>query len=869
MEKPSFEGISYPWSRKDAQEFHESLHRTVSVPARIEMLYRKCGNGVSPVNFHNPPDLIWKDVLDALVAGKSLRKFCEVVRREKSLKALHPAVDRILNGCDATPYVDYIRQQTGLIELSRISDSKRNDVAIDKLWIPSKVRLAGAGSHPLAEGKKAKRSGKRPPEQMERGLGVTAVEQAVNEHRLLLIRGEAGTGKSLLLKRIAWALVREKRETREKQLKLAFQGLPIWVQISALDKFIENQKAPVMKEDDPLWIPQFFEELAHQQHWTGLDAAFFEEQLQNPEAILLLDGLDEASSSHGRKRIGQLFKKAADAFQCRIIVTTRPEAGVPLPSGSAYAIADLLELDDADIAHFIKYWAASVASADAEKLNDNLKKLGPRSDLRKLARNPQMLTILAILSHGNRLPEHRAAALDQIVTALASARYHSHREAETFLERVSYLALGMILRPSGKYQIELETAAAEIMPPLFSKPAAVAAARTFLEEAQIKSGLLTLRGTGDLVFTHKLFQEFLAARGLTNEEDTLRGAIQVIRERQSPEVIRFLPGKSISGSNRIKGVIKGLIDDASGKDLATQAYTAGIVGSMLRDGFELGESAGGCYAELLERVNRIFDAKEAANIDVKTRLAAAEALAQGGQLPPLPKDDAYWVRIEGTPAFRRGAQKMSKDEPNYDEEAYDWETPAKNPVAIATFELGKYPVTVHEYQCYLADDARNKGAKSPGDWDQQLEHPSRPVVHVLWKDVSAYCEWLTRTGGRVCRLPSEDEWEFAARGEEQRKYPWSNSKPTPHHANFSETGLGHTTPVGLFPAGATREGLLDMAGNIYEWTASDYAKGRRVLRGGAFGSDTGFLRAASRGSNPPDDRYVSIGFRCVREVPVP
>ena len=485
-----------------------------------------------------------------------------------------------------------------------------------------------------------------------------------------------------------------------------------------------------------------------------------------------------------------------------------------------------------------------------------------------------MLTILAILSHGNRLPEHRAAALDQIVTALAASRYHSHLEAETFIERISYLALGMVMRPVGKYQIELETAAAEIMTPLFSGPAPVAAARHFLEEAQIKSGILTLRGSGDLVFSHKLFQEFLAAKGLTNETDTLDGAIQIIKERQSPEVIRFLPGKSISGSNRIKGVVKALIDDALKKDLETQAYTAGIVSSMLRDGFELGESATDCYAELLKRAHRIFDKAEAAKIDVKIRLAAAEALAQGGQLPPLPKDQDYWVRIEGTKAFRRGAQEKIESAAHFDPDAHPDETPPKQPVAIATFELGKYPVTVHEYQCYLADEQRNHGAKEPEgepSWDEQSQHPSRPLVNVSWHDATAYCLWLSVSHGRNCALPTEDQWEFAARGTALRKYPWSNQKPSPEHANYAETGLrGHPTPVGLFPAGATPDGVLDMAGNVWEWTASNWNdKAYKTLRGGAFSNSARNLRAAYRNVDASDGRNDSIGFRCLREVPVP
>lgn len=133
----------------------------------------------------------------------------------RGLASIFPLIDKILDGCDAAPYIEYIRQQTGLIELSRISDNKRNDVPIDKLWIPSEVKLAT----PAASAKQQANP------TLESAQMVVPIDQAVNENRLLLIRGEAGSGKSVLLKRIAWELVREARKTQDEQLKLAFNGL--------------------------------------------------------------------------------------------------------------------------------------------------------------------------------------------------------------------------------------------------------------------------------------------------------------------------------------------------------------------------------------------------------------------------------------------------------------------------------------------------------------------------------------------------------------------------------------------------------------------------------------------------------------------
>jgi formylglycine-generating enzyme required for sulfatase activity len=154
--------------------------------------------------------------------------------------------------------------------------------------------------------------------------------------------------------------------------------------------------------------------------------------------------------------------------------------------------------------------------------------------------------------------------------------------------------------------------------------------------------------------------------------------------------------------------------------------------------------------------------------------------------------------------------------------------------------------------------------KEPRDWEDQLECLNRPVVGVSWYEAAAYCAWAG------CRLPREAEWEFAARGNERREYPWGNEKPDETRANY-DWKVGRATPVGLYPKGATPEGLQDMAGNVWEWVADwyDERKKERVLRGGSFNDYERSLRAASRLRFEPVFRVNSIGFRCVRELNIP
>jgi formylglycine-generating enzyme required for sulfatase activity len=168
----------------------------------------------------------------------------------------------------------------------------------------------------------------------------------------------------------------------------------------------------------------------------------------------------------------------------------------------------------------------------------------------------------------------------------------------------------------------------------------------------------------------------------------------------------------------------------------------------------------------------------------------------------------------------------------------------------------------------------------PRYWDDDTcNDPSQPVVGISWYEALAYCRWLSAQSGKQYRLPTEAEWEKAARGTDGRRYPWGNTWD-PTLCNNSEIGPSKTTPVGEYPKGESPYGVEELVGQIWEWCNSKYAAypysfdereneesdDVRVLRGGSWynSKPAGVCRCGYRLRGLPGGRNLNWGFRCVR-----
>lgn len=238
-------------------------------------------------------------------------------------------------------------------------------------------------------------------------------------------------------------------------------------------------------------------------------------------------------------------------------------------------------------------------------------------------------------------------------------------------------------------------------------------------------------------------------------------------------------------------------------------------------------------------------------------------------------------------------------------------------LTLGAFRIGKWPVTNREFKRFIEAggyEAREHWSEAGWNWLHRSEsderdlpswrqrggraqpllwqdpsfgahRSNRPIVGVTWHEAVAYCHWLTRhlrsigklDGGEVVTLPSEAQWERAARGTDGRQWPWGNEWD-PSRANTMEGEIRTTTPVGIYLDGESPYHALDMAGNIWEWTRSAYkpypyrpddgrenrdSDDNRCLRGGAWFLNADYARSAVRFDFTPGFANFDVGFRCV------
>jgi formylglycine-generating enzyme required for sulfatase activity len=245
-------------------------------------------------------------------------------------------------------------------------------------------------------------------------------------------------------------------------------------------------------------------------------------------------------------------------------------------------------------------------------------------------------------------------------------------------------------------------------------------------------------------------------------------------------------------------------------------------------------------------------------------------------------DGSFWMGSDGSE--RRLAAALSSRAVR-EARWFEAELPRRRRT-LPAFCIDRFLVTQGQYAAFVAATGHRPPGIEKNDYLRQgflIHDYEREVTRYLWRngnppeslenhpvvlvgagDAEAYCWWRHP----AFRLPGEAEWERAARGDHGWIFPWGN-RWDPARLNSATLGPGGPTPVTRYPMGASPYGLFDAVGNVFQWTASTFADGRRVVKGCAWDDEAGLCRPAFRHGRPAESRHILIGFRCAGPIVLP
>jgi formylglycine-generating enzyme required for sulfatase activity len=718
----------------------------------------------------------------------------------------------------------------------------------------------------------------------------------------LVILGDPGAGKTTFLKYLALRLARGDGP----ELGLGGARLPILLPLATYATALAEKDVSLQD-----FLPEYYR-LQNVRYDLG---PLFAAALEAGQAVVLLDGLDEVREPGQRQ---QVVDHVLDFYTWhrgkgnRCVLTSRVVGYREAPlEAEGLTECTLVDFGDEEIEQFARCWCTAleqaalgdteVAKLDAEReCADLLAAVRRNPGVRRLAANPLMLTVLALMKRqGVTLPERRAELYDRYVETLLSTwnrarsldpgRLRELDVADT-VRTLAPLALwmheekpGVGLAPRGDVLRRLtEHYRFKGTPP----DKAEDQARQFLDDVRRHAGLFLERGVDSYGFIHLTFEEYLSAVAIARQgqRDVQTTIEQLCRHLTDPEwrevvllTVGYL-GVVQQWEEVASDVVEGILDHELADD--ERGINVVVAGQAVRDVQPTGVTAD-CRSRV---VGALGPAMADPIVPVQTRIEVGNVLGDLGD-PRFQVQLIAGVEVIEPPLvtvpegpFLMGIPEGKVDElrKKYGGDVDYWrrQTPQRE-VHLPTFEMGAYPVTNAEYQCFVQATAH----QPPSHWSGESYPPGRanhPVVNISWHDAVAYCRWLSEVTGKAYQLPSEAQWEKAARGSDGRGWPWGDEWQE-GFANTWESGIHDTTPVGIYPQGKSWCHCLDMAGNVWEWVHDwfqaypnnrfpdeDYGEKYKVLRGGSWLIIQWYARCTYRLGYYPHLRYNCGGFRMSR-----
>jgi formylglycine-generating enzyme required for sulfatase activity len=843
-----------------------------------------------------------------------------------------PAIAEQLDRRLADPIAEWLSwgaRKYGSVRVVGFQDRYKIRLSLEDVFVSLSVQPRGRGETP-EEARAGDRAGLHAralePRRTTLAEALALADATPNTAGVVLL-GDPGAGKTTLLHHLFTRVA----VGSSAEVGLADGLCPVYIRCSSVTP--EDRRRFGLKE---VLLRQ-----AAQDGYAGAGRRVVDERRP---VLFLLDGLDEVRDKATRAAVCEwLGEEVAHWPGSRFVVTCRFTAfRYEARLDTQFVRVDVEWLDEPRVREFVHRWYHAVerglstadrpAECAAEQAEALLRVVLDRERqrnirLREMTENPLLLSTLCLVHHSDvRLPDKRGELYDRCISLLLET-WPAHagrpglpdKQARLVLEPLAYAMHARTARelPAGE-------AEALLAGPIRRVPGLRLSPSELLQIACEQCGVLASRSYGTFEFFHLSFQEYLCAAHM--KEAGL--AAELARRADDPwwhEVVLL----AMSMRGMFTALVRGLIANGS---LAAQTE---LVRACLDETIEIDEAPfvdvldgalermaepkTGVWAALSRWIHRPLP-------DVAPVAVAVLVIAHGRELPGVMERAARLVShpnarvaaaaraLVGGPAVEQVTEQVpaggvwrepvtgmsflwvppgtflmgsSKEHgtAGFDPKAYDNETPAHEVELTQGIWMCEHPVTNAAYGVFLAETKHDE----PPYWqNRRFNAPEQPVITVSFEDALAFCEWLTERlklqEGWFIDLPTEAEWEHAARGPDGRRYPWGNEEPTAERACFGAHGDA-PLPVGGRPAGKGPYGCQDMAGNVWEWCldawhGSDGDKvtglvnpchrgdrgARRIIRGGSWDSSAGNLRCAVRSGLRPGYRDGVIGFRVVCRV---
>lgn len=779
-------------------------------------------------------------------------------------------------------YLDWACTEYGTIDMAGLGYGRLR-VPLNDVYVP--LRFHGCSDAEISSG--ALRTGRALHRGSDRDVDLESAFTWAQPAQHLLVMGDPGAGKTTALRKLMWSVI----DRDGSAIGLPAPTVPVFLRLRDLRE--SDLRKP---------LGDFIEARlrVHAPVPEGLGTWLW----QRGHILLLLDGLDEVADPRRRKRVCDYLEAqfaSAAARGIRAVVSSRfAGLGEGIGFDGSFAELAIHPMNDEQIEALLTRWfeAAEITAARAADADADVAASGARGrqsgrdlaerlrapeylapQLLELISNPLLLTLLCVVAfEGRQIPRERTEFFDDCLRTLlgrwrrglaapATEPFMSYADAVEMLGPVAW-AMHVEARKYDLSRARLEELLRPEIAHIESKRRSVLPMGQVIDWLWRDAGVLTEYAPDEFGFMHLSLQEYLAAHraAVLGSEGVARLAAEFGNEwwREVTLIFVALDRHRLFGA-LLEAVIAGgklAIERALVRRCLNEAHRANL-GPLLR------------VAE--DTIRDVDEAAAAISLltpydsDERVRKAVMRGRV-ARQATRVLEDAQTGIRLLWIPGgeFSMGADDLDDD--------------AKpiHRVRLSPFWLADTQITNQQYQQFV----RATGHREPKFWrGRRLNQPEQPVVGVSWFDARAYCAWLQEQTDWPVDLPSEAQWEFAARGPENHAFPWGFELPDASRAHFGHSWMtGAPLPVGSLPAGSGPFGTLDQAGNVWEWckdrydpiayqgrgalTGDPYESGDdaspdevRVVRGGSRDGSAQGLRSAYRSRSQASKTAFFLSFR--------